>query len=89
VPGVTELVRRRIIFECGHRARYPEDWTVRIVRANQKEQPQISKHWHEQSPPLGLGSVAVCPGCPGSRGRPQIVVGVIALPIPAEREFGH
>lgn len=86
---MTEIVRRRIYFECGHRVNWPEDWNRRIAAGAARAQPQVEKMWRGQVPARGIGDSRMCPDCPGSRGRPQSVVGVINLPLRPERERGR
>lgn len=86
---MSELVKRRVLFECGHRALWPDDWTSRIAAAAYRKQPQIEEHWRGQTPARGLGDSRMCPHCPGSRGLPQTVVGVVSLPVRVTRQRGR
>lgn len=86
---MSDVVRRRVYFECGHRVYWPDAWNRRIATAAARTQDQVEKHWRGHAAPRAIGDHGWCPDCPGSRGLHQTVVGVINVPLVPERERGH
>lgn len=51
-----------VIFSCGHRTRWPHDWTF---RARHGSKPDDDKYWADNaSRPAYIGAVRPCPLCP-------------------------